>query len=812
MPISNGASQPLPIGRTSAVLIWLTFAWLVVLTRLVAAAEPVESVPQSEIDFFESRIRPVLVEHCYSCHSTDATIVQGGLLLGSREATQTGGDSGPAVVPKNVSESLLISAIQYDDFEMPPKQKLPQSVIDDFVTWVEKGAVDPRTQSAAAPRHGIDPIAARDHWAFQSVVAPEVPGARITQDDQAWIRSPIDAFVLSKLNQKGWRPAAKADKYTLLRRATFDLIGLPPSQSEIDAFVADDSPRSFERVVDRLLASPHYGQRWGRHWLDLVRYADTNGADENHKMPHAWRYRDWVFDRLNEDQPLDEFIVHQLAGDLLPTNDEELRRQRIIATGMLVIGPKMLAEQDKEKMRIDIVDEQIDCVTRTMLGMTVACARCHDHKFDPISTEDYYALAGIFSSTRTMLHENFVSKWMERDLPSNEIDQQRSEHQKKINRSRAAVEEIVAGANAALLAKLKTETLPDKPEDQYPETTKKQLAAARKALADIEKAMPAYDIAMAVEEGTPTSLAVHIRGNHLSKGDTLVPRGVPQRLQSVAGFDTIADDESGRLNLAHWLTSADHPLTGRVMANRLWMWHFGQPLMRSPSNFGLQSEAPLHQDLLDWLARRLVDEGWSLKRMHRMIMLSSTYQMRSDLSDYQEDDPENEYLSHQNRRRLEIEPLRDAIYIAGDLLDRTFGGSPVAADAPRQSVYLLINRAALLDLFSTFDYVETANHIEQRPVTTVPNQALFLLNSQLVHQQAERLSASMLDHDDDDEVRITHLWMKLYGRPPTATDIALCQEFVADAAERLPDGANPRQAWSGLCRTLIAGSLFSYVD
>ena len=286
---------------------------------------------------------------------------------------------------------------------------------------------------------------------------------------------------------------------------------------------------------------------------------------------------------------------------------------------------------------------------------------------------------------------------------------------------------------------------------------------------------------------------------------------MPKRLESVAGVDTIAANESGRLSLARWLISADHPLTGRVMANRLWMWHFGQPLMRSPSNFGLQSEAPIHQELLDWLTRRLVDDGWSLKRMHRMIMLSNTYQMRSDLADCSEEDPENEYLSHQNRRRLEIEPLRDAIHVAGDSLDRTFGGSPVDADAPRQSVYLLINRAALLDLFSTFDYVETANHIEQRPVTTVPNQALFLLNSKLVHEQAERLSASMLDHERDDD-RITRLWMTLYGHPPTAADIGYCQEFIEDAAQRLPEGASPRQAWSGLCRTLIAGSLFNYVD
>ncbi len=388
--------------------------------------------------FFETSIRPILAEHCYSCHSADAKIVRGGLLLDSKQGTVTGGDSGPAVVPGNVGESLILTAIKHESIEMPPQKKLPDQVIADFERWIEQGAYDPRTESIA-PDNRIDPKAAREHWAFQRIDSPPVPAC-----SDNWVQNPVDAFVLDKLNSQAWQPAPEADKYTLLRRATFDLVGLPPTVEEIEDFLADDSPESFRKVIDRLLASPAYGQRWGRHWLDLVRYADTNGADENHDTPNAWRYRDWVFEMLNRDLPLDDFIVHQIAGDLLcDGQDEQMARELITATGMLVIGPKMLAEQDKEKMRIDIVDEQIDTVSRTMLGMTIACARCHDHKFDPIKTEDYYSLAGIFASTRTMLHNDFVSKWMERDLPSKQIDELRLAHQSKIDAAKQSVRELV---------------------------------------------------------------------------------------------------------------------------------------------------------------------------------------------------------------------------------------------------------------------------------------------------------------------------------------------------------------------------------
>ena len=415
--------------------------WVVVAVPMLARSQDseiatVSALSDDESEFFETKIRPVLVEHCYSCHSADSKIVRGGLLVDSRESLRMGGDSGPSVVPGDEEQSLILAALRHESYEMPPDQKLPDSVIADFETWVRRGAFDPRDGDGQAGLPRVDWDAARSHWAFQPLGNPQPP----VVDDAGWSTNPIDRFIFKELDGAGMRPAEPADKRTLIRRATFDLIGLPPTVQEIEAFLADDSPAAFARVVDRLLDSPHYGQRWGRHWLDTVRYADTNGADENHALPQAWRYRDWVVRMFNRDLPFDQFVLHQLAGDLLPEpGDEEAAGDLLTATGMLVIGPKMLAEQDKDKMVIDIVDEQIDTVTRTLLGLTVACARCHDHKFDPISAEDYYSLAGIFYSTRTMADRAFVSNWLERPLPSAEITARRHEHQQRID---AAAEQL----------------------------------------------------------------------------------------------------------------------------------------------------------------------------------------------------------------------------------------------------------------------------------------------------------------------------------------------------------------------------------
>ncbi len=761
-------------------------------------ALPDDNAATNGVDFFESRIRPILVEHCLECHSGDSKILRGGLRLDSRQESLKGGASGPAVVPGKPEDSLVISAMKYDGLEMPPKGKLPDEVIADFEMWIRDGATDPRTESRPAKLRPVDWDAAKQHWAFQPLADPQPPHVAGYEQHS----NPIDRFVLQRLVAEGFSPAPKAEKRTLIRRATYDLTGLPPTVEEVRSFLADDSENSFEKVVDRLLASTHYGERWGRHWLDLVRYANTNGADENHGLPNAWRYRDWVVRMLNRDLPLNDFIVHQLAGDLLPTPpDESSAGDLLTATGMLVIGPKMLAEQDKDKMFIDIVDEQIDTVSRTMLGLTVGCARCHDHKFDPVSTRDYYALAGIFYSTQSMADRAFVSNWMERPLPSIDIDMRRRTHQPLIDQARAEFER--------LKAELK---------DENAEPVKKQ----KEALEKLEKEMPQFEMVMSVLDAQPKNLPVHIRGNHLAPGPEPVPRAMPSILTQVHAAPAIEAPHSGRLELAQWLVSPDHPLTTRVLMNRVWMWHFGKPLMRSPSNFGLQSEPPSHPELLDWLARELMRRNWSLKEMHKVILLSDTWQMSSAaVGPDEERDPDNRFLRRQNRRRLEAEPVRDSILFAGGELDLTAGNIAPNTAAKRRAIYLPIDRSALYEMFSTFDYVETANHIEQRPSTVVPQQALFIMNSPLVFEQSAAMAASILKEASSESPEgqrrmIEMAFERLYSRLPTDAEVARSEQFLSDADRHLSRIADPaarkHQVCAGLCRSLMAGNEFLFVD
>jgi hypothetical protein len=802
-----------------------SFVWL--MTFSVNAFEPPGAVVEAsgetqqnhhaDIDLFETKIRPVLIEHCYSCHAADAKIIRGGLLVDSRDGLLEGGDSGPAVVPGEAEKSLLLSALKHESLEMPPDRKLPDAVIADFQLWIARGAVDPRDKGNAELPRGVDFEAAKSHWAFQPIAEPISPAV----SDEAWVTSPIDRFVLDRLEAAGMKPRSRADKETLIRRASFDLIGLPPTVAEIDAFLADESPEAFEKVVDSLLQSPHYGERWGRHWLDLVRYADSNGADENHDLPNAWHYRDWVVRMINRDQPLDQFITDQLAGDLLPkTGDEKIDGDRLTATGMLVIGPKMLAEQDKDKMVIDIVDEQIDTISRTMLGLTIGCARCHDHKFDPVKAKDYYALAGIFYSTKTMADRAFVSNWLERPLPSAEIELRRGEHQKKIDAAKAELvaTEAALKSQADKLSQIQAELASAQAEA---DALKQKFEEQKKAVEAVEKAMPAFTMVMAADESTPTELPIHIRGNHLTLAKEKVIRGVPEILATASPLQEIPEKQSGRLQLAQWLVSPKNPLTARVMVNRIWMWHFGQALMRSPSNFGLRAEQPTHPELLDYLANRLIQEGWSLKRMHRTIMNSSTYQMASDVEfpesqQYSQLDPENRLLWRRARRRLEAEPVRDAILFMGGGLDVKMEGKAPDVNANRRAIYLPINRASLYEMFSTFDYVETANHIEQRPTTTVPHQALFLLNSPIVHNQANAVAKKLTAEFETPDARLRALFRMLYARQPTEAELNRSLHFLDTAAIQLEGVSDPLersvQTWSALCRSLMAANEFVYID
>ena len=600
-------------------------------------------------------------------------------------------------------------------------------------------------------------------WALQPPAEP----SPVVLEDSSWAATPLDALVLAKLEEKQLRPAPPADRRTLLRRVTFSLTGLPPTSAEVAAFLADDSPLAFTQVVDRLLASPRYGERWGRHWLDVARYADSNGLDENYAYATAWRYRDYVIAAWNAGKPYDQFVTEQLAGDLLPVSpDASMHQEHLIATGFLALGPKFLAEKDPQKMEMDIIDEQIDTFGRVLMGLTLGCARCHDHKFDPISTEDYYGLAGIFKSTRTMEHFIKFARWYENPLP---------------------------------------------PRDSR-ENSPTALGATEREVVDVP---------------------VHRGGSHRDLGIT-----VPRRFPTVLAGDQqqpFGPRRSGRLRLARWLFAGDHPLTARVMVNRLWRWHFGAGLVRTTNNFGILGDVPENQPLLDWLARRFMENGWSIKAMQRLILLSQTYQM-SDRYDAQAAriDPENRLHWRWSARRLEAEVIRDALLAVSGRLDSTMGGSLLQTenrkhvfhhsqpdntryDFSRRSVYLPVIRNNLYDVFSLFDYADASMINGDRPTTTVAPQALFLLNSDLVYQATEQMADKLLaERLTKPEDRIQQLYLRVYGRPATDREVARARSFLEQSVtDLMASGGTPQSArlgaWQLFCQILIAADEFIYL-
>jgi hypothetical protein len=726
----------------------------------VAAAGPEPAI----VERFEKKVRPLLSSRCWRCHGPERA--KAGLRLDSAAGVAAGGDSGPVVAAGDPRGSRLIQAVRYEgDLKMPPQGRLSDAEVAELTEWVRAGAVWPdgrnpvRTPAAAHPAEPGPGVS----WAFRGPRDPSPPAVKAVD----WPRSPLDRFILAALERNGLAPAPRADKRALIRRAAFDLTGLPPTPEEVEAFLADDAPDALARLVDRLLASPHYGERWGRHWLDLARYADSNGMDENVAYAHAFRYRDYVIQAFNADRPYDRFLTEQLAGDLLPrAGDDATDDERLTATGFLVIGPKMLAEDDPVKMEMDIIDEQLDTVGRAFLGLTIGCARCHDHKFDPISTADYYALAGILKSTKSMENHKVVAMWNERPLPSS------------------------------------------------------------------RRAAPAA--VMSVDERAITDLRIHIRGNPLTLG-AVVPRRFPRIL---AGADRapIAATRSGRLELAAWLTRPDHPLTARVMANRIWLGHFGAGLVRSPDNFGRLGDRPSHPDLLDWLARRFIESGWSIKAMHRLIMLSSSYQMSSRYDpEAARVDPENRLHWRMGRRRLEAEAIRDAILAVGGKLEATMGGTllkvknhayvnstvtieGVAYDTDRRSVYLPVIRSGLYDVFQAFDFADPSASNGLRVPTTVAPQALFMMNDRLVLRCSEAMARRLLGRAGlDDAGRIRRAYLAAYGRPPVEKEVARARESLRRFESALEAGGvaaqeRPLRAWQGLCQAIIASSEFIYRD
>jgi hypothetical protein len=1041
----------------------------------------------------------VLLAQCVVCHGE--RLQQGGLRLDTRAALLKGGASGPSVVPGKPSESLLLESVRYHTArKMPPKGKLPDAQIAALTQWVQMGAPWPEAVAAPKPEGPF--------WAFQPVRKLAPPRVK----NPAWVRSPIDAFILAGLESKGLTPAPPADRRTLIRRATYDLIGLPPTPAEVAAFLADPAPNAFAKVVDRLLASPRYGEKWGRHWLDVARYADSNGLDENLAYAYAYRYRDYVIQAFNRDLPYDQFIHEQLAGDLLPPSpDPAVNNERRVATGLLSLGPKMLAEDDPVKMEMDIIDEQVDTVGRAFMGLTLGCARCHDHKFDPLSTADYYALAGIFKSTKTMENFNVVAQWNEFPLISAEEKQKLEAHEAALKvkreelekRRHVARDELVAAAReragdylraaasvvatgsaevmlqpalgkdgkterkaarvleaesfvrgnvgrdmetygqgigvlintgalpnfaewevevaeagpyqldyrlaaqdsrpvrlsvngrlahgraasettgswtpesqswfsagvvllrsgknvlrierdepiphfdklaltswsaiagnapapstpelvaaerglipelvsrwveAVRAARQKADsplrTLADAPgnadeverlatrlglaerewralrakdpvavelpdaglaavrgllygaegpfgvrvtevEQSFPPAAAEAVAALKGDLDKLTKERPTPPMAMGVQEGKTTDLQICIRGSHLTLGD-MTARRFPTILAGTSQTPFPATS-SGRLELAKWLASPTHPLTGRVMVNRVWQGHFGRGLVRSPDNFGKLGDRPTNPALLDWLAATftapravngnpMAGSGWSLKALHRLIMLSNTYQMstapnpRAALID-----PENRLNWRMDRRRLTAEEIRDSILSVSGSLDVTMGGSLLqtknrdyvtstaninysAYEAPRRSVYLPVVRSALYDVFQAFDFADPSTLNGERSVTTVAPQALFMMNSDLMLRETRRMAEGLLKESAlDDAGRVRAAYARCYGRSATEAEALRALGFVrryttllaekgVDTAQRAP------RAWGALCRVLIAANEFVYVE
>lgn len=1024
-------------GNTASSVWLLCSLALAALLGVAASAQKTKEAPRvtpEQAAFFETKIRPVLADNCFACHGE--TLQQGGLRADSRAALLKGGTSGPAIIPGQPDRSPLVTVLHYDGkIKMPPSGKLKPAEIAALGEWVRRGAPWPEARASGAA--GGYKTAQR-WWSFVPVKKPALPAVK----DTGWAKSPIDRFVLAKLEANGLIPAPPADRRTLIRRVYFDLIGLPPTPDEVAAFVADRSPDAYARVVERLLASPHYGERWARHWLDVARYADSNGLDENKAFAHAWRYRDYVVRALNTDKPYDQFIQEQLAGDLMPTDDEALRNDRITATGFLTLGAKVLAEQDKPKLVMDIVDEQIEVTSKAVMGLTVSCARCHDHKFDPVSTRDYYALAGIFKSTKTMKDLGFVSNWNERELRTKALDARIAAHQATLKPLQAAVQAATDQANTNLLAALRRDAdryllagwelsrqpgtvsvaeaplragdaprqfveaekfdpgnavrdtenygkgigvihtgaaptfaeweitvpaagsyqlelryaametrpvrlvlngkvartdaagqttgswnpdtqrwepqgifafkagsntlrierdgpiphfdkllvvampdadpnvpaprsrdeiakahglipavvqrwaerlrresekpvlteaemaallvLPEKPETFYGEDARAALKKATEQLTAAQAQAPPVPVVMAVEEGKVENVRVHVRGDTQNLGDE-VPRRFPTAL---AGDRQTPIDSarSGRLDLARWLTRPEHPLTARVAVNRIWQHHFGDGLVRTPDNWGLRGEKPTHPELLDWLAVTFVAEGWSLKKMHRRILFSATYQMSTVASAKSlRADPENRLLARSNRRRLEAEPFRDALLAVSGRLDRTLGGSLLTTPnndyvtndqsvnaaqygAPRRSLYLPVIRNALFDLFQAFDFGDPTTVNARRASTTVAPQALLVLNSPFVQEQARAFADALLARPNQtDAQRTRQAYLKALGRSPTPEETKRAQRFLARydaalAAAEKDAGKRRARAWQGLCHVLLASNEFIYVN
>jgi hypothetical protein len=761
-----GGSAGAPSRNCSpAAVVCALLCCLIIATSLVSTARGAEA---DDGTFFREKIEPVLKAQCYSCHSAQAKKIQGGLRLDSRAAIERGGDSGPAVVKKKSRESLLIEAIRHEEgLAMPPgKPKLPDSTIADFETWIDAGAVDPRENDPA----GENEIGAgRRHWAFQPVTKIEPPSVSAA----AWCRSPLDAFLLAKLEGRNWRPAPPASRIDLVRRVTFDLTGLPPTPEEIDAFVNDPLPDSYPRLVDRLLNSRHYGERAATHWLDVVRFAESEGFEYDRTIPDAWRFRDYVIESMSADKPFDRFVTEQIAGDEIQPENPECQTASIFHR----LGPvrRNAGNPDIALSRNEVLTERTDILGAAFLGLTVGCARCHDHKLEPISQKDYYRLQAYFAATE------------EHNIVLAGADEQRDWEA----RTRRAKDEIDAlrakakGAEGSAKAKL---------EEQ---------------IEDLEDRLPGPLPTIPATRNVPASRTpIHVlrRGVWEQKGEPVGPRPLSVLVNDDLA-ELSAEVTNPRTQLAHWLTSPAHPLTSRVIVNRLWQQHFGMGLVKTANDFGVNGERPSHPELLDWLAAALVENGWRLKPIHRLIVLSNAYQQSSDAANATEQnqrDPENRLLWHFPRRRLSAEEIRDAMLAVSGRINHKAGGPSVivpvdlelvnllykpsqwevtkdAAEHDRRSIYLLAKRNLRLPFLETLDAPTLATSCARRLSTTHAPQALELLNGTLSNDLAGAFARRLEEESPGDrEVLVDRAFRLALGRPPFPQERTRSLEFLQE--------------------------------
>ncbi len=862
------------------------------------------------VRFFETHIRPVLVKQCYSCHA-ESVQAKGGLRLDTKAGLLTGGSSGPSVVPKYPEESLLIASLKHEGPNMPPAGKLPDEVISKFEEWVAMGAPDPRDSKPAEilGRREIDLEAGRAHWAFQPLA--RVEPASTSRVDWAWTR--VDRYLLAKMEQAGVAPSADARPEIWLRRVTFALTGLPPTPSELASIEQDFSPAARERIVDQLLASPRYGERWARHWFDVARYAESTGKERNFLYHQAWRYRDYVIDAFNADKPYDQFLREQIAGDLLPAENDKVRDEQRIATGFLALGPKGLNERNREAYLLDIVDEQIDSLGRAILGTSIGCARCHDHKFDPIPTQDYYAFAGILRSTEVlsgvMSRQRFSGdpeqlmalsaatsgndatvvaaeitslKGLEKEWEAtrDEVRKLRQMNRKKAAAATLAPAEMAekpASTPATTAAPVETPapavssgaatartpdgaTAPATPATSDSaanpsataapvstpavEAEPDRLKVREKDLADLDRRISEKRDALSSvlvktyalgvrDRAEPVDLAVRVRGE-VDKLGPVVERGFLSVLKQ-DWTPSIESAGSGRLTLASWITDARHPLTARVYVNRVWQKLLAQGIVPTVDDFGTQGQAPTHKELLDDLAARFIEQGWSTKTLIREIVLSHVFAVQFDPeSEAAKIDGENKLYWRWNRHRLEAEAIRDALLFSTDSLDvnrpvgqiadgigtREIRGqtdlSALQKDYSFRSVYLPFLRNQTPQVLALFDVADPSLITGQRDETTSPNQALFFMNSDTVSKQAVALATTVNNPELAETERIELAFIKVLGRRPSSGERDAVSRFLGEfeaarAASGLSQPAARESAWAAFAQTLLASPEFRYV-